>query len=862
MSTRIFIDALNNDANTGTIIYFYGNGGNGKTSLLEYLQDNFCIRVDEDIWQTIKGLDDKTLREKLLEMQVKVSDGIKARWVKKSSGISQYENIPSVLIDFGVNTSEVQPQNPYSVTCFMRKELAGKGLKFELFDYAYVLYLSRTGRLNDGEIKNVICDGAIDSILEIIKISSDLMPGSGLALKLLHRILGGKMYLHFKERKVDKPWLEQLHDIKSISELESLMPYLFALDIEASMKSSDSPTHLVLFFDTHEKFWQTQHDLSPLEYFRRDAWLRIMLNVLYTSKRVVTVVAGRVLPRWSEASKNSIPTEKVITHQIGLIPLADARESLEAKGITDAPLREAIVRFTEVERGEVHPMYLGICADSLQYRLKQGITISPDEFKDVVSPEKLGEEVLLRLLSDVPGTLQSAIVALSVCRSFNYAIFRELAQNSLGSSGDRSVFEQVLTQYSFVKKLSKENFQIHQIVLNLIEEIPDFLAEIQTTRRVLENYFRTLADNGDDVARAEAIYYSNKLDAERGMAEWLVTFRDALDQCRWLLCDRLSELSREFTFVNEASLVEAMHLMGKYYYSMSRYADAEASYLTALEQIDVQTGEGQVDVDLLSQRCAILNDVVELLSFLSEHDRAEVYFQRALAAYKNTMDFPGCGASVYSGKSVLLRVYGYEKQRMSNNVAAEKLYVDAAAVCDQALVIDGNSVDGYANKAAALNRLSELKKENGQVDAAFDASSAALDCVEKALQLQPGNATLCAYKGSVLRIIGKNYLIMAKTTEAKIAYDEALKWMDQSLCIAPKSEQIIFKKGILYTCIGEMLEAGQKNNEAEMAFKQAIACFGDALSIAPQDAWVHSYQASVLQNIGTLRSLENKTDEA
>ncbi|MCK9395824.1 MAG: SEC-C domain-containing protein [Methylobacter sp.] len=842
---RIFIEALHNDANTGAIIYFHGNGGNGKSLLLAYLQKNFCKRVDNATWQTIKGFDDKSLRDKLLEIPLTSS-----------------EAIPSVLVDFGEPTYEVQPQNPLSATCYMRKLLAGKGLKFELFDYAYVLYLSRTGNLNEREIKNVICDGAIDGILELARASVEVLPGSSLALKLLQRIIGSKMYLYFKSRNVDEQFLQQLRNIKSNSELENRMPYLFALDLMASMQSSDAPARLALFFDTHEKFWLAQRDLSPFDYFRRDAWLRILLNVLSSSERIVTVVAGRELPRWSEASKNAIPAEKVTTHQIGLISLADARESLEKRGITDGALRESIVRFTEVECSEVHPMYLGICADAVQSKLEKGIAISPDEFKDAVSPEKLGEEVLHRLLSDVSGTLQPAIVALSVCRSFNYTLYRELAQNNLGSSGERAVFEQVLTKYSFIKKLSAESFQVHQLIRKLIEEIPVFASEIRTARKVLENYFRSLARNGDDVALTEAIYYANQLDAERGQEEWLDTFRNALDQCQWFLCNRLGELSRELTFTTEVGLVKAMHLMGRYYQKISRYTDAQASYLNAVNQIDILVGDEQKDADLFATHCDILNDMVELLSFLSEHEKAEVCFQKALAAYEKAMQYPGCSASVYNGKSELFNVYGYAKQRVSDLAAAEKLYVDAAEVGDQALVIDRNNVDGHSRKARALRRLSDLMLSTGRGEAALEAGTTALACVEKALRLQPGLADLYCVKGVILDSIGNIHDKSGRVAEAQAAFDESIKCFDQSLAIVPKNADAIFPKGCVYDNFGEMLSNQQAVKEAEAAFEQAIACYGEALNIAPQDAWVHSRQATVLMKIGNCRGLENKPLEA
>ncbi|BBB91662.1 MAG TPA: hypothetical protein PKA28_09155 [Methylomusa anaerophila] len=865
---RIFIEALHKDDYSGKTIYFHGNGGNGKSLLLAYLHKNFCKRVDNATWIIIKDLDDEALRDRLLTTPVTAltGSGLLSRqfpaWKLLDSNKTKCESVPSVLIDFGELTNEVQPQNPFSATCYMRKMLAGKNLRFVLFDYAYVLYLTRIGKLNEGLVKSVICDGAIDEILEFAKASSELLPGSSIVLKLLQRAISDKMFLYFKQRKVDEQFLTQLRNIKSNSELEKRMPYLFALDLVASMRSADSPPRLVLFFDTHEKLWLTQRDLSPVEYFRKDAWLRIMLNVLQTSGRIVTVVAGREPPRWSEAHKNAIPADRIIAHPVGLIPLADARESLEKRGIYDVALREAIVRYTEVEQGEVHPMYLGICADAVHARLEKGIAISPDDFKTVVSPEKLGEEVLLRLLSDVAGTLQPAIIALSVCRSFNYAIFRELAQKSLGSSGDRPVFEQVLTKYSFVKKLSGGYYQIHQLVRKLIEEVTEHDGEIRANREVLEHYFLALAQNGDEVACVEAIYYANQLDPGRGVDEWLVTFRDRLERCQWELCGKLSELSQELTFVTSTGLAEAMQLMGQYYQRISFYTDAKIKYLSALSHIDAQSDGDQIDAGLLAQRCAILNNMVDMLSYLSEHKQAAEYFQMALSAYQEALQRLGSEAEFYSGKGEVLCIYGYAQERLSDMVAAEKMYIAAVEACDQALLLDQTCVDGHKNKARALRRLSEFQGNNGRGDEAAEAISSALNCVEEALRLQPDKADLYRLKGMVLAAIGNHYQAAGKIAKAKAAYEEAGKWIDQSLAIAPKNEQAIFEKGIIFCNIAELLTEGQTKKEAELFLNQGIDCYRDALIIAPQSAWVHCQQATALQRIANLRALEKRLAEA
>src|SRR5262249_15976008 len=55
-SIRHFADYLN-DNPINKILFFHGDGGNGKTLLLRFLKDKCCKRLDADNWEYVKSLD-------------------------------------------------------------------------------------------------------------------------------------------------------------------------------------------------------------------------------------------------------------------------------------------------------------------------------------------------------------------------------------------------------------------------------------------------------------------------------------------------------------------------------------------------------------------------------------------------------------------------------------------------------------------------------------------------------------------------------------------------------------------------------------------------------------------------------------
>jgi hypothetical protein len=209
---------------------------------------------------------------------------------------------------------------------------------------------------------------------------------------------------------------------------------------------------VVLLFDTHEAFFgeaiADPHALVHADYLMRDEWLRSLLGHLPLEAGVVVVVAGRTRPPWGSAPVAAIPDEFVDSWPVGHLATPEALDYLEKAGVEDEQLRQVLAGYAAVGPGEVHPYFLGLCADVALVAQRRGSRLDPASFAR--SGELAGQQLDLarRLLAWVPAEVEYGILALSACRSFTYRTFGYLGEQ-LGFPHQRSDFGR-LVAFSFI----------------------------------------------------------------------------------------------------------------------------------------------------------------------------------------------------------------------------------------------------------------------------------------------------------------------------------------------------------------------------------------------------------------------------
>src|SRR4028118_1045581 len=629
--TRRFAIYLNEDPPREQILYFYGDGGNGKSLLLKHLQVNCCKRFSPQVWQQLRALPESQAAE--------VADFVRHAEPKT------YTPIPVVRHDFGlIPIKEDKPQDRFYGLLMLRRNLAkaeaAKKYKFKFpnYDFACFWYLLNKGDLN-ATLEQLFPDDVIQLVAPAIEILAGLpliTPGVTF-LKLLDKLGGIKraMKLIQNRLRVSDDKAEGILSKDSDTELIDCLPKLFADDLNAAMAGRNKPERLVMLFDTHEKLWDEKRSFQGINFWYQDEWFRRLLRALDCKAGIVVAVAGRDCPvtqlRWPNASKFPIPKDYIDAQLVGHLSAADARDYLHKVEIDKTDLADAVIRYASVNPDEswdnlqVHPFYLGLCADVVLAQRKRGIELLSSDFARIPELEKKTEELTDLLLSYVDREVRSAVHSLSACRAFDEDLYIKLGAGCHFQASSAN-FE-ILTSFSFVWKEPQRGekwYRIHDLLRRL-----DADSDNDQTRRsheVLEGYYRELGN------AAEAIFHANRLDWLRGVKEWEKVFEEALELSRYGECESLLAVRSELWIKSDFGLGRISQLEVEYYAHLARYAEAQQEYLEAVTACD----DGQIiiipDEATLNNKAIALGRLAKLQAELGEIEAAKQFYLDAIAA--------------------------------------------------------------------------------------------------------------------------------------------------------------------------------------------------------------------------------------
>ncbi|MEG5161009.1 hypothetical protein QUB37_11255 [Microcoleus sp. AT3-A2] len=408
--TRRFAFYLNEDPPREQILYFYGDGGNGKSLLLKHLQVNCCKRFSPQVWQQLRALPESQVAEV-------------ANFVREAK---TYTPIPVVRHDFGlIPIKEDKPQDRFYGLLMLRRNLAEAAkrykFKFPNYDFACFWYLLNKGESN-ATLEQLFPNDVMELLTPVIETFAEF-PVVAQAVAVLKGIdkLGGikrAMKLIQNRLGVSDDKAEEIRRKDIDTELIDCLPKLFADDLNAAMAGQHKPERLVMLFDTHEKLWDEKRSFQGIKFWYQDEWFRRLLRALDFKAGIVVAVAGRDCPvtqlRWPNASKFPIPKDYIEKQLVWHLSPADARDYLHKVEIDKADLAEAVIRYASVNPDEswdnlqIHPFYLGLCADVVLAERKRGIELLSSDFARIPKFENKTAELTDRLLSYVDREVRSA----------------------------------------------------------------------------------------------------------------------------------------------------------------------------------------------------------------------------------------------------------------------------------------------------------------------------------------------------------------------------------------------------------------------------------------------------------------------
>jgi len=801
---RLFCTRLQDEPETPQVVFFHGDGGNGKSSLLRFLRDKCCKLLHPHHWLEAIALADPEFVDKVVRAPVKAP----ALWAE---------------LDLADRLHGEETRSPLGGVKTLRRALAGKGLRFPVYDFAYACYLRKAGRLTKEELQSGLG-------VEAAGLASDLLgalsraPGAevvGIVFELAVKRLGGEFEIWRRRRGVDKAYLQGLLALDQHG-LGLRLPELLALDLLASTALEDAPKRVVLFIDGHECLTAPESTPAAFQVSSRDEWLRRLIKPLLSpeGRRILVVVAGRMPPDWSRAlGDHAIDTQHVLSRPVLHLSPADSREYLRRRGITDKALQDAIVTYTQVSAGEVHPLYLSLCADTVAFAMsREGRVIGADEFRQVVQAARRGEETLGRLLSQVGRDFATAIIALSGCRGFDYDIYAVLGR-ALDFPPDRATFNSLTSSFSFVWRSVDERgtrYRIHDLVRRLVREgklggaTPDGDKPVvdpgivSQTHEILEAYYRSRAASGSPASIADAIYHAYHLEPGRATEEWLDLLESNKAQGDYVLGHALLAIRGDITSGNP-------HLRGRVAAESGRY-----------------------------------------LHFLARHEEAEAEFQTALLAYDETLALATDKARIHVSKAGALWGLGQLLAGLSRPGEAKEAYGQAVAACEQALRLAPTDVPAHNNRGNALAGLGNLLAHS-QPDEAEKRYTQAIAAYAAVLRLAPDSVPAHNNRGNTLVCLG-DLLARLRPSEAEKLYTQAIEDYDEVLRLAPDDGWAHYNRGSALASLGDHL-VRSRPDEAEKLYTQAIEDYDEALRLAPDNIWAHNNRGSALSSLGDLLAL-------
>jgi len=377
--TRRFAFYLNEDQPREQILYFFGDGGNGKSLLLKHLEFHCCKKFPPQVWQQLRALPESKAAEV-------------AAFVRNAQP-KTYTPIPAVRHDFGlIPIKEDKPQDRFYGLLMLRRNVAAATKKYKFkfpnYDFACFWYLLNKGESN-ATLEQLFPDDLIDFLTPVVETFAEF-PVVAQAVAVLKGIdkLGGikrAMKLIQNRLGVSDEKADEIRRKDIDTELIDCLPQLFAKDLNVAMASRNKPDRLVMLFDTHEKMWDAKRNSQGATFWYQDEWFRRLLRALDYKLGIVVAVAGRDCPvtqlRWPNAPKFPIPADYIDKQLVWHLSPDDARDYLHKVEIDKADLADAVIKYASVnpdeswENLQVHPFYLGLCADVVLAERRRGIEL-------------------------------------------------------------------------------------------------------------------------------------------------------------------------------------------------------------------------------------------------------------------------------------------------------------------------------------------------------------------------------------------------------------------------------------------------------------------------------------------------------
>jgi tetratricopeptide (TPR) repeat protein len=846
-AVQLFCRYVNGDPAQPRFLFFYGVGGNGKTLLLRFLRKHWCRVFDN--WKSLKDIEYASLLSSIDEKHAK--------------------SIPAAYLDFGTKPNgEDRPQEAFPALLMLRRSLSDANLRFPLYDFACIWYLHKTRRLSPAHLANLFPAEELGLLSAISDVVTKTAFGSlaSTVLNVFSKHFQERATVFWHKRKLETVDVERIQSLDAETELMDELPGYFGEDLNGSMQLDGAPARVVLFFDTHEAFWG--HDRGGWGEYpsQDDEWFRCLLSSLQPEKGIVVACAGREIPKWHDVKRFPVPDSKVEFRLIGNLSGASAQEYLIRAHVADAGKRALVCTYAEVEPGQVHPLFLGLCADIILEASERNIELAPDEFVKNQGVANIGEILIDRFLRYVDEGTRDAVRAVCACRAFDRDIYFKLARELHFNDTDYAFRK--LTRFSFVSPVegrSLSSYKVHDLLRRLIQQSNDSFE--LNANRFLEAYYREISG---PAATAEAIYHASRLDQKRAVKEWVKAF----DKAYWLsdypVCRALLAVRSALGAIGQLERAMIARCEGEFCEARALYAESEGEYNKALQYLDGAPQE-QNSFEHQKTRALVLTDLGELLSELSRSAEATACYEKVVEICEVVLGVVRDDGELHSIKAAAYLGLGEISLWASKCDSAIKYYSASVEVCNHALQLvrdepfEGSMattvLDLYSDKAYGLGGIGEAEASLYRHRKAIRNYRQAISCYDEALgrSIDPVIQNDKAY---TLVSIAESEIALSRNESALKNCDRGLAMYGKLLQQAP--EDVIYRSnmsralriaGDSLACLGQCQKARQK-------YEEAIEACSEPIRQAPTDLWALCCKGLALVSLGKLLLKECEYSDA
>ncbi|HEY5268819.1 MAG TPA: hypothetical protein VII97_00650 [Anaerolineales bacterium] len=594
-----FQGILENDL-PSQILVFYGRGGVGKTTLLNFLQKNYCYKDNKEI--------------------------------------------PSIYVNLRpdyMHTSAVE------IMWFIRSQLNTSNRKFvfprfdllfgELWEKVYKLPIKENSTLLPHDAKWL---NDLINVVELIPTLGDIGKALNTILPLGGRIktwLGRESVLKWLAENIEDPyktnWKTALKYM-GIGEFQDLLPKALAADlVDIGEKLKEPGKNILIFIDSYEFLQDLLGSVNGKE--APNFLQSLSCELIKTRTKALIIIAGRNRVRWGEyqsyhmqwvTDQDSIwsvgiecnSNEKYISTYLEQYSLdnfseEDALEYLHKRGVKDASLAELVF---QISRG--YPLALSTSVDLIR-ESTESITNDLKCLRGVLSKyslltkewqDELNSWLLKKLLEQLAHNGKNDLVRLLRAASISRWFNEDLLFDVVGGSNIQENLSHLI-QYSFIELhpqkvgfRGKPIYHIHPIIRKMVLDNIRFEAQSKVWNEATLAFFENAAksstnDNEKFLCEIESCYQFALYNRKAGLKNLEAFFVRELRSRNLSHCESILQATIDIETWSDYEKAKLLSLQGRLEIGQAQYNLALQRFSSAMDLIGEETDTENLRKELI-----------------------------------------------------------------------------------------------------------------------------------------------------------------------------------------------------------------------------------------------------------------------